>query len=87
MPPHYILPLPEALAKPPRKRSKEDINQIKSLCDRYYRKPPVTKEEICNARIHEIYLIDVDRTRVQEIDPEAYVNRVLEKGLAFNHDL
>ncbi|MCW3997987.1 MAG: hypothetical protein NWF10_05390 [Candidatus Bathyarchaeota archaeon] len=87
MPPHYILPLPEALAKPPRKRSKADISQIKSLCDRYYRNPPVTKEEICNARIHEIYLIDVDRTRVQEIDPEAYVNRVLEKGLAFNHDL
>ncbi len=87
MPPHYILPLPKALAKPPRKRTEEDINQIKNLCDRYYRNPPVTKEEISNARIHEIYLIDVDRTRVQEIDPEGYVNRVVEKGLAFNHDL
>lgn len=87
MPPHYILPLPKALAKAPRKRAEEDINQIKSLCDRYYQNPPVTKEEISNARIHEIYLIDVDRTRVQEIDPEAYVNRVVEKGLAFNHDL
>jgi hypothetical protein len=87
MPPHYILPLPEALAKPPRKRTKADINEIKSLCDRYYRNPPVTKEEICNARIHEIYLIDVDRTRVQEIDPEAYVNSVIGRGLAFNNDL
>jgi hypothetical protein len=87
MPPHYILPLPKALAKPPRKRTDEDVNQIKSLCDRYYRNPPVTTEEISNARIHEIYLIDVDRTRVQEIDPEGYVNRVVEKGLAFNHDL
>ncbi|MHA1221007.1 MAG: hypothetical protein ACTSQB_04670 [Candidatus Heimdallarchaeota archaeon] len=87
MPPHYILPLPEALAKSPRKRTEADINQIKFLCDKYYRSPPVTKEEICNARIHEIYLINVDKTTVQEIDPEAYVNRVLEKGLAFNYGL
>jgi hypothetical protein len=87
MPPHYILPIPQALAKPPRRRTEEEINQIKELCDKYYRNPPVTKEEICNARIHTIYLIDVDRTRVQEIDPEAYVNRVFENGLAFNHDL
>lgn len=40
MPPHYILPLPETLAKPPRKRTKEEINKIKELCDKYYRKPP-----------------------------------------------
>ena len=87
MPPHYILPLPQTLAKPPKKRTKEEMNRIKNLCDRYYRNPPVTQEEICNARIHEIYLIDVDRTRVVEIDPEAYVNRVIEKGLAFNYEL
>ena len=87
MPPHYILPLPETLAKPPRKRTKEEINQIKKLCDKYYRNPPVTVEEIRNARIQDVYLIDVDRTRVQEIDPEAYVNLVLEKGLSFSHEL
>ena len=87
MPPHYILPLPQALAKPPRRRTKEEITQIKRLCDKYYRNPPVTKDEICNARLHAIYLIDVDRTKVQEIDPEAYVTRVYDKGLAFNHNL
>lgn len=87
MPPHYILPLPQALAKPPRRRTEEEITQIKKLCDRYYRNPPVTKDEIWNAKLHEIYLIDVDRTRVQEIDPETYVNRVYDKGLAFNHNL
>jgi len=87
MPPHYILPLPQTLANPPKKRTKEEMDRIKSLCDKYYRNPPVTQEEICNARIHEIYLIDVDRTRVVEIDPEAYVNRVIEKGLAFNYEL
>ena len=87
MPPHYILPLPESLAKPPRKRTNEEINEIKNLCDKYYRNPPVTVEEIRNARIQDIYLIDVDRTRVQEIDPETYVNLVVEKGLSFNHKL
>ena len=87
MPPHYILPIPQTLAKPPRKRTKAEIKEIKNLCDRYYKKPPVTNEEICNARLHEIYLIDVDRTKVEEIDPEAYVNRVIEKGLSFNHNL
>ncbi len=87
MPPHYTLPLPESLAKPPRKRTNEEINEIKNLCDKYYRNPPVTVEEIRNARIQDIYLIDVDRTRVQEIDPETYVNLVVEKGLSFNHKL
>jgi hypothetical protein len=87
MPPHYILPLPPALAKPPRRRTNEEITRIKHLCDRYYRNPPVTTDEICNAKLHAIYLIDVDRTRVQEIDPETYVNRVYDKGLAFNHNL
>ena len=75
MPPHYILPFPCALAKPPRKRTAEEINAIKKLCDNYYQNPPVTNEEICNARIQEIYIIDVDRAKVKEIDPEAYMKR------------
>lgn len=87
MPPHYILPSPGSLAKPLRKRTNEEINEIKKLCDKYYRNPPVTVEEIRNARIQDSYLIDVDRTRVQEIDPETYVNLVVEKGLSFNHKL
>jgi hypothetical protein len=80
VPPHYILPFPRALAKPPRKRTPTDIEFIKKLCDKYYRNPPVTQEEICNARIHEIYIIDVDQARVQEIDPETYLKRILHKS-------
>jgi hypothetical protein len=83
VPPHYILPFPRALAKPPRKRTRMEMEFIKKLCDIYYHKPPVTKEEICNARIHEIYIIDVDQARVQEIDPEAYLKRALLKGFNF----
>ncbi len=81
VPPHYILPFPRTLAKPPRNRSEEEIEHIKNLVDAYYQKPPITPEEIRNARIHEIYIIDVDRTKVQEIDPEAYLKRAIQKGI------
>lgn len=85
MPPHYILPFPRALAKPPRRRTPEQIEAIKRLCDKYYQNPPVTEEEICNARIQEIYIIDVDQAKVQEIDPEAYMKRAFSKGLIFDY--
>ena len=81
VPPHYILPFPRTLAKPPRNRSDQEIEQIKNLCDAYYQKPPVTLEEIRNARIQEIYIIDVDRARVQAIDPEAYLKRAIQRGI------
>jgi len=81
MPPHYILPFPHALAKPPRNRTQEEITAIKQLCDEYYKNPPVTEEEIQNARIQEIYIIDVDQAKVQEIDPETYMKRVLHRGM------
>jgi hypothetical protein len=72
IPPHYILPFPQALTLTPRERTIKDVEAIKSLCDLYYNNPPVTIEEIKNARIHDIYIIDVDQTSVQEADPEAY---------------
>jgi hypothetical protein len=81
VPPHYVLPFPRILAKPPRNRTDQEIEQIKNLCDAYYKKPPVSEEEIRNARIHEIYIIDVDRALVQEIDPEAYLKRAMHKGV------
>jgi len=85
VPPHYILPFPRALSKPPRNRAEQEIMQIKKLCDAYYQKPPVTLEEIRNARIHEIYIIDVDRANVQEIDPEAYLKRAMQKGIVYDY--
>ena len=84
VPPHYILPFPRTLAKPPRNRTDLEIEQIKALCDAFYQKPPVTLEEIRNARIHEVYIIDVDHARVQEIDPEAYLKRAMQKGVVFD---
>jgi hypothetical protein len=81
VPPHYILPFPRTLAKAPRSRTEQEIEQVKNLCDAYYQKPPITVEEIRNARIHEVYIIDVDVVRVQEIDPETYLKRAMQKGV------
>jgi hypothetical protein len=39
---------------------------------------------ILNARIHEIYIIDVDRVNVHAMDPEGYVRRALQKGTIFS---
>ena len=79
VPPHYVLSFPKALAKPPRRRAPAEVAYVKKLCDMYYHKPPVTEEDILNARIQEIYIIDVDRGKVIEIDPEAYMKRALHK--------
>ena len=80
VPPQYVLSFPNALAKPPRRRIPSEVEYIKKLCDLYYHNPPVAEEEILNARIHEIHLIDVDRGEVLEIDPEAYMKRALQKA-------
>jgi len=73
VPPYYILQIPPALTRPPRDRKLEELREIKSRCDLYYKNPPVSLDEIRSARLHTIYVIDVDEAAVQEIDPSAYV--------------
>lgn len=85
VPPHYILPFPPVLAKPPYSRTEEEIANVKRLVDVYYNKPPVSLEEIRNARIHEIQIIDVDRLTVDQFDPEAYLKRAMQKGINFEY--
>ena len=75
VPPYYLLQIPEILVKPPRARKKEDLKYLKTLCDLYYKHPPVTFDEIRNARIHTIYIIDVDNAAVKEVDPVTYLEK------------
>ena len=53
----------------------EELQEIKGRCGLYYKNPPVTLEEIRNARLHTIYIIDVDETTVQETDPSTYTEK------------
>lgn len=75
VPPYYLLQIPEALVKPPRARTKKELKYLKTLCDLYYKNPPVSLDEIRNARIHTIYIIDVDGATVREVDPVTYLEK------------
>jgi len=73
IPPHYILQIPEVFTVPPRQRALENLKDIKNLCDLYYQNPPVGLDEVKNARLHVVYVIDVDSVTVHEVDPETYL--------------
>ena len=72
--PTYLLDLPEFFVKPPRARSLAEAEEIKALTDVRYNKPPITLEELIRARVHMVFLIDVDTGTTQEVDPETYVS-------------
>ncbi|HTY47891.1 MAG TPA: hypothetical protein VMB46_09550 [Methanomassiliicoccales archaeon] len=74
-PPHYVMPIPRMLTKPARFRTSDEVAQVKRYCDMYYTNPPITTEEILNAHIHTVQVIDVDRLLIQEIEPGAYIDR------------
>lgn len=75
-PPHNIVQVPYVFLKPPRDRTKEEILYIKRICDLYYTKPPVSFEEILNARLYMIYVINVDEVAVSELSPQEYYELV-----------
>ncbi len=85
-PPHYTLPIPSELTRPPRSRTEEDVKRVKSLCDLYYKNPPVSLEEIENARLHTIYVIDVDNIAVYETDPESYIEKPTRNQYQFYYE-
>jgi hypothetical protein len=75
VPPYYLLQIPDILVKPPRARTRKELKYLKTLCDIYYKNPPVTLDEIRNSRIHTIYIIDVDGISTREVDPVTYIQK------------
>lgn len=73
--PYYIMQIPTSLVKPPRFRSEEEVMYLKSLCDQYYTNPPVSLEEIRNARLHSIYVVDVDNASIREWEVNEYMGK------------
>jgi len=74
---YQVLPIPDLFLKPPRLRDRSEIEEAKTLCDHYYKNPPIALEEIAVARVHSVFLIDVDSRHVREFDPETYKESVL----------
>ena len=69
-----ILPISKIFLLPPNARKKEDVNKVKDLCDRYYKNPPIKYDDILNAHLHSIYLINIDKGFAKELDPQEYVD-------------
>lgn len=83
-PPVSVLPIPEVFKRPPRDRRPSEIKAVKALCDKYYRNPPITEDEILNGRLHIIYIINIDAGKVIEMDIDSYfeeMGNMLSKGI------
>jgi len=68
-----ILPISDIFLLSPNARKPEDVMKLKKLCDRFYKNPQIKLEDIQNARIHSIYLINTDKGFAKEMDPEMYL--------------
>ncbi len=73
--PYYIMQIPPSLVKPPRFRSDNEVKYLKTLCDQYYKNPPVSLEEIRNARLHSIIVINVDEATTREWEINEYMGK------------
>ena len=71
--PTYVLDLPALFVKPPRDRTLEEAQEIKALTDVRYDKPPISLDDLMQARLHAVFMIDVDSASVLELDPETYL--------------
>ena len=84
-PPVSVLPIPKLFRRPPRDRGRDEIMRVKELCDRYYRNPPVSFNEILNSHLHIVYIINVDQGKVTEMDIDSYFDAV--EGMASNNTM
>ncbi|MBI5377035.1 MAG: hypothetical protein HZA82_00210 [Thaumarchaeota archaeon] len=71
-----ILPVPKLFLTPPSERSDKEIEKIKTLCDRFYKSPPISSNDILNARLHSIYLINIDKGFAKQLDPCSYIDLI-----------
>ena len=71
-----ILPIPKLFLKPPSKRTTDEIKKTKTLLDRFYRNPPIAVDDILNARLHSVYLINIDKCFAKQLDPNTYLDLI-----------
>jgi len=71
-----ILPIPKLFLKPPSDRKKEEVQKIKNLVDRFYKNPLIEIDDILNARLHSIYLINIDKCFAKQLDPYSYLDLI-----------
>lgn len=78
-----MLPLHRVFLNPSALRPESEIKKIKTLCDQFYKNPPIEYDDILNAKLNSIYLINIDKGFAKEIDPVSYYKltaSILEKS-------
>jgi len=78
-----ILPVNKIFLKDSALRNEGEVRKIKSLCDRFYKNPPIEYADILNAKLDSVYLINIDKDFAKEMSPGAYssiTTDVLEKS-------
>ncbi len=73
--PSYVLDYSPFFFAPPRDRTTKETQELKTLTDIYYSNPPVSLQELVRARLHSVFVIDVDSATTQEFDPESYLQK------------
>ena len=68
-----MLPMSEIFLLPPNARNLDDVKKLKKLCDRFYKNPKIDLDDIQNAHIHSVYLINTDKGFAKELDPQLYL--------------
>ena len=68
-----ILPISDIFLLPPNIRKPDDVQKLKKLCDRFYKNPQIKLEDIQNAHIHSVYLINTYKGFAKEMDPKLYL--------------
>lgn len=78
-----MLPIHKVFLNPPAHRPESELKKIKTMCDEFYKNPPIEYDEILNAKLNSIYLINIDKGFAKEIDPASYYKMtvsILEKS-------
>ena len=78
-----MMPINKIFLNPPSQRSPVEIKKIKSHCDIHYKNPPIEYEDILNAKLDSVYLINIDKGFAKEVNPASYyslTSSILEKS-------
>ena len=78
-----MLPIHKVFLNTPLQRIPAEIKKIKSQCDIFYKNPPIEYDDILNAKLDSIYLINIDKGFAKEINPTTYhslTGSILEKS-------
>lgn len=67
-----ILPIHRTFLNPPALRSESEIKKIKMICDRFYKNPPIEYDDILNAKLNFVYLINIDKGFAKQLNPISY---------------